>query len=274
MTLPRKAEVALALDYEGKKKDSYGKVVRINPCYHISLDGKEALFAMVEESLAKRFDTSQICHTLFATDGEAGYVAGKQRLPGHVIHLYDRYHVFKTVRSLTNPDISPEIISLLCAKRLDGALLHLSGYRDAYRQDKDFKTARDIQKLMKFLVKWEREILAGLTYSLGTCEGSNAHVIAARCKRLGRSWGKRRLGAVCRLLGHIHSGGQIPKIRRAAKCVLIERKTASKPAVLPPLDNSARKYEVSGNHYYHQAQFSDEQIASKVHSWKNEWKYI
>ena len=272
--LPRKAEVSLAVDYEGKKKDAYGKRIRINPYYHVSLEGKEVLWESVQKSIEARFDTSRIHRTLFATDGEAAYVAGKHLLPGHVTHLYDRWHVFKIVRDLTNSDISPEIISLLCARRLDGALLHLGGYRDAYRQESDFKTAKNIQKLMKFLVKWENEILAGLIYSLGTCEGSNAHVIAARCKRLGRSWSRRRLSALCKLLGHIHSGGQIPKIRRVAKLVLVERKPTSEPAVLPPPDNSARKYEVCGNHYYHQAQFSDEQIASKVHSWKNEWKYI
>jgi hypothetical protein len=270
LLLPRKTEVSLAVDYEGKHKDRWGKTTRINPHYHVSLDGKKVLWDRVEASLDTRFEVG---YTLLATDGEAGYVAGKNRLPGRVTHLYDRYHVFKIVRDLTNPDISPEIIALLSARRLDGALLHLGGYRDAYRQDKEFKIAKDIQKLMKFLVKWEREILAGLTHSLGTCEGSNAHVIAARCKRLGRSWGKRRLGALCELLAHTHSGREIPKIRRRTT-PLLQTGIATEVPVLSPSDNTARRYEANGNHYYHQGRFSDEGVASFVNSWKDEARYI
>jgi len=272
ISLPRKAEISLAVDYEGKQTDRWGKVKRISPHYHISLDGKEVLWERVESSLEARFETTSIVRTLFATDGEAGYVAGKDSLPGKVIHLYDRYHVFKTVRDLSGPDISPEIIALLSARHLDGALLHLSGYRDVFRQDGDFRSVKNIQKLMKFLVKWEREILAGLVYSLGTCEGSNAHVIAARCKRLGRSWGKRRLSAISVLLAHTYSGGELPKVKRKT-ALLLQTESVVQTSEAPP-DNTARRYEASGNHYYHQGRFSDEWVASRVHSWKDEVKYI
>jgi len=271
--LPRHAEISLAVDYSGKQKDRWGKTTRIDPYYHVGIGDKISFWESVAQSIDRRYDNTSLQHTLFATDGEACYVAGKDYLPGKVIHLYDRYHLFQIVRRFAGPDISPEIIALLSARRLDGALLHLSGYRDVFRQDKDFKSAKELQKLMKFLVKWEKSILAGLVYSLGTCEGSNAHVIAARCKRLGRSWGMRRLGALCLLLAHTHSGKALPKARRKTR-LLLQTEPARKSSALPPIDNDARKYEVDGNHYYHQVRFSDEQIASKVHSWKNEWKYI
>jgi hypothetical protein len=272
--LAKKTEVSLAVDYAGKQKDRWDKTARLNPHYHISLSGKEVLWDKVSSSIEARFETSSIRHTLFATDGEAGYVAGKERLPGHVIHIYDRYHVFKIVRDLTGPDISCEIISLLCARHLKGALLHLSGYRDFFRANKDFKTAKNIQKLMKFLIKWDREILAGLSYSLGTCEGSNAHVIAARCKTLGRAWGRRRLEAICLLLAYTHSGYSLPKVKREAAQSLMTEPAPSQLAVLKKDDSVSSSVSATNTTYYHQAHFSDEWVAQLLHSWNDDVRII
>jgi len=272
LRLPCRQEVCLGLDYAGKQTDKYGVTHRINPAYYVSLEGHQDFWAGYTQSIDARY--RQVKVTLFSSDGEAGYTAGKDLLPGKVIHLYDRWHVFRRVRDLTEPDSAPEIISCLCAKRMDAALLHLSGYRDFYQETNQYKQAKMTQKLMKFLIRWQKEILAGLSYSLGSCEGANAHVIAARCKTLGRSWSPRRLGAITALLAHTHSKGEIPKLRRSFPCVLAPP-PKTLPQEIPTCSKDANTKESQKQcGYYHEARFSDEWVASRVHSWQDDLRMI
>ena len=270
--LPRKQEVCLATDYEGKTVGSCGENTRINAHYLVSLEGHDAFWRQVEDNYQKRFDTTSINTTLFATDGESGYINGASYLPGRVIHILDRFHVFRNVRALTGPDIAPEIIALLCARKLEGALLHLGGYRNYYRTLGNYKLAKDIQKLMKYLVKWQDAILAGLIFSLGSCEGSNAHVVAARTKTCGRAWSVRRLGALVSLLAWTHSGYDLPKIRRRQIPVL----KPEDPPEAPAADKQLSKPETksSGAAYYHQVTSTDELVADIASSWQDNYRFI
>jgi len=271
-TLPRKQEVCLATDYEGKTKDGRGVVHRLDAHYIASTDGHDSFWECVQDNYQQRFDTASITTTLFATDAESAYCIGQNYLPGHVIHILDRFHVFKCVRDLTNPDIAPEIIALLCARKLEGALLHLGGYRDYYRSAHNFKIAKDIQKLMKYLVKWQDAILAGIIFSLGSCEGSNAHVIAARTKTCGRSWSPRRLSALVGLLAWTHSGCDLPKIRRHQVQVLGLRQSPDTACIEKVSLDLDRK--TSGATYYHQATSTDELVADLSSSWQDNYKFI
>ena len=270
--LPRKQEVCLATDYEGKAKSNPGTTTRINAHYLVSVDGHDAFWEQVEANYQQRFDTASISTTLFSTDGESGYSIGQNYLPGHVIHLLDRFHVFRNVRLLTNPDIASEIITLLCARKLEGALLHLGGYRDYYRCQGNHKMTKDIQKLMKYLVRWRDAILAGLIFSLGSCEGSNAHVIAARTKTCGRAWSVRRLKALVSLLAWTHSGSNLPRIRRHQETVLRPECILDGASADEVLSESGTKS--SGPAYYHQATSTDKLIADIALSWQDNYRFI
>jgi hypothetical protein len=264
--LPRKQEVSLGCVYEGKTKVSSQRVVRINPRFSHSLAGHGAFWETMGQSIERHYCIQALTTTLLGTDGEAGYMRGRDYLPGRVIHSLDAWHVFRTVRILAKQDVSPEIIALLKARRLDGALLHLGNYRAVFKQEGKHRRAKDIQKLMKYLVKWESEILNGLSFSLGSIEGSISHVVAARCKTLGRSWSKRRLSAIVTCLTHIHSGNKLP-LRRKKQDLLfqipLEQEGISEPATIEIRKLNAK----TESHYYHQSRFSNEWSRSTINEW-------
>jgi hypothetical protein len=264
--LPRWQEVSLGCVYEGKERISPKRTVRINPVYTHSLSGHDDFWEKMSADIESRYCAQGLTATLLGTDGEAGYVRGRDYLPGRVIHSLDTWHVFRTVRTLARQDVSPEIIALIQARKLDGALLHLSGYRDVFRQEGKHKRAKDIQKLIKYLVKWEREILNGLTFSLGSIEGSISHVIAARCKTLGRSWSKRRLDGIVTCLTYIHSGNALPKRRRKQEmllCIPAKQEDTDMPASVEIKKLNA----LTESHYYHQSFTKREGVRSAICEW-------
>ena len=266
IVLPKWQEVALGCVYEGKSKLSPKQTVRINPTYTHSLSGHDDFWEKMSAGIESRYCIQGLTTTLLGTDGEAGYVRGRDYLPGRVIHSLDRWHVFRTVRQLAKQDVAPEIIALLKAKRLDGALLHLGGYRDVFRQEGRHRRSKDIQKLMKYMVKWEREILNGLTFSLGSIEGSISHVVTARCKTLGRSWSRKRLDAILTCLTHIHSGNALPKGCRKQEVLLCMPAKQENTDILASIE--IRKLNApTESHYYHQSFTKRDGVRSAINEW-------
>ena len=136
--------------------------------------------------LSKRYDTDNVTHTNFATDGDAKYLKGAKTLPGKVSVGYDLHHIPSKIAHTLGADIAREVFATMKELGFEDGFDILETYCEHfYELEKDEKYL----DLIEFFNTHKQSMKTALVHNLGTMEGSIAHIIGSRCKRFGGGWG-------------------------------------------------------------------------------------
>ena len=207
-------ELKSAVAYAGKddKRRRAGVV-------HLALDEQPLYFwPLLAARIAQDYDPED-AYTLHASSDLAGWCKNHDLDKGfpqaEIIHYADPYHVNREVRRAFggNTRSASHIISLVYARKTKRLIAEIC--RVIAHAKKGKERSRYV-KLLDYLQANIEMIKRGIRNNMGTMEGTNAHVYAARMKVWGGAWSR--------------PGGQ-------AMALIRSRLASGKPLIAPKPDN-------------------------------------
>lgn len=197
----RGIEVKALCAYEDKREGE-----RVG-CVHHGLVGDPKRFW--EEGVARvgahySLDSLERCYT--GSDGAPWCASLADYLHGpKVVHKLDPWHVNRAVKTAfpTPCDAAP-LFELLGSRRIDALLEMLSS-----RVDSGFGEKAKTETLIGYLGNHRSSIEADAP-SMGTMEGTNAHLYAARMKVWGGGWSAQGASDMARIRATLASGEALP----------------------------------------------------------------
>lgn len=201
---PRTLEMKNAVFYMGK--DAAGR--RRGAC-HMSLSAPpEEFFSLLGGYVSSEYDTSLVSSLTTASDaagwcvgGDLGLTLAEGAAAGHRI---DPWHVNREIRrAVPDREVAGQLIRLVADGSVGEALGRLG--RMAASGDDDGRLA----SLSAYLSSVAGMLGGGDGPSLGTMEGTNAKVYAARMKAWGGAWSARGAAAMCAIRARIATGGPL-----------------------------------------------------------------
>jgi len=179
-------EVAIFCAYSGKKNVGKNVKVRTHATHFATTKAAPDAWSEFSSLLSKRYDTDNVTHTNFATDGDAKYLKGAKTLPGKVSVGYDLHHIPSKIAHTLGADIAREVFATMKELGFEDGFDILETYCEHfYELEKDEKYL----DLIEFFNTHKQSMKTALVHNLGTMEGSIAHIIGSRCKRFGGGWG-------------------------------------------------------------------------------------
>lgn len=201
----RSVEIKALCAYAGKKDGE-----RVG-CVHHAISGPSKRFW--EEGVARigqRYSLDAIKRCYAGTDGE-GWCKG---LPDYlhgpkIVHKLDPWHVVKAVKTAF-PD-QTDCAPLFDVLKEGGAEALLGILR--LRLDTGYGDKKKTRTLLTYIEN-NKEAIDEAAPSMGTMEGTNAHLYAARMKVWGGAWSKEGASDMARIRAVIHSGETLPVPKR------------------------------------------------------------
>lgn len=201
----RSVEIKALCAYAGKRDGE-----RIGAVHH-ALSGTSERFW--EEGVARigaRYSLPAIKRCFAGTDGEAWCKA----LPGYlhgpkIVHKLDPWHVVKAIKTAfpEEEDCAP----LFDALKEGGAGALLGILR--LRLETGYGNPEKIRKLLGYIGN-NKDAIDAAAPSMGTMEGTNAHLYGARMKVWGGAWSREGASDMARIRAAIFSGETLPTPKR------------------------------------------------------------
>ena len=193
-------ELKIAALYAGKKEVSPGRFVRGGLCLTCLDDTTDNFWERVWKMLCENYDQDDLYHLNVGADGASW--CGSERIENKVSakckveFTLDLFHIMqKLVKAFPDEESSEQqlAINLLMRGRAHELVSMCKHTLDKMPSN---KTKRKVKDLYVYLNSHINSIRKP-THTMGTMEGTNAHVGAARLKGHGRSWSRRGAEAMC-----------------------------------------------------------------------------
>jgi hypothetical protein len=275
--------VTHAKHYEGKELlpgSAKGRKRCINPVHITKTTSSRAALEATAASIAERYDLDFLDCIHFGCDGAENQRIGADILPGQVKTSYDSAHVFKSLWAWLEEDVYKEVRSALYKDDIDLVQQTLNNAAFYYHHTQNSDALEKLQQAGRFIARHAEEIHRGLKHSLGTLEGSNAHIISDRCKGRGRAWSPDGARNITALRAAEASGTEIPLVKRrtstaalglAARKRRAEERQTQRTAVIDLPAGKARRRQpqtpVASFEYYNQAKLAPFDLSRVGHSW-------
>lgn len=180
-------------------------------CVHHALSGPSKRFW--QEGVARigqRYSLPAIKRCFAGTDGEAWCKALPDYLHGpKIVHKLDPWHVVKAIKTAFPKE--EECAPLFDVLKEQGAEALLAALR--LRLDTGYGDRKKTRTLLTYIEN-NKEAIVKAAPSMGTMEGTNAHLYAARMKVWGGAWSKEGASDMARIRARIHSGETLPVPKR------------------------------------------------------------
>jgi hypothetical protein len=270
-------EVSTMVAYEGKEKDKYGNMKRINTLYHASSKPADEVWKQFCARIEDRWDTSVLFYTNLATDGAPKYEDGKKHLPAQTSSGYDLHHITSALAPTFGADIAREVYLTMRGAGFEAGLASLCNYAEFFFAQKGDEK---YLKAYRFIAKRSEAIKNSLRYNLGTIESTNAHLIASRLNRFGGGW-YSGLDPMVKLRAARASGQDIPiGCKRQSENLVKQVQTRTREEIdttIAVLEHKAaklgrqRKKTSAYQPFYRQVQIAHTKSIEANHSFLHLW---
>lgn len=201
----RGVEIKAMCAYEDKRDGA-----RIGCVHHALVGPPKRFWEEGVAHLAGHYSLTSLKRCYMGSDG-AGWCAG---LPDYlhgtkIIHKLDPWHVNRAVKTaFPDPQDAAPLFDLLYRGRIDELLEVLS-----LRLDTGFGDQIKTEALIGY-IRNNRAAIEASAPSMGTMEGTNAHLYAARMKVWGGAWSMKGASDMARIRSTLSSGEALPVPQR------------------------------------------------------------
>lgn len=204
----RGVEVKALCAYEGK---SAGE--RVGVVHHALVGGPKRFWEEGVAHLAGHYSLTSLKRCYTGSDGAGWCTSLPDHLHGaHVVHKLDPWHVNRAIRTAF-PDRGEArgLLELLSAGDIDGLLAEIDSRIS--RGTCDEKKSG----VLATYIRNNRASIEAQAPSMGTMEGTQAHLYAARMKVWGGAWSREGASDMARIRAALASGDRLPvPVREAA----------------------------------------------------------
>jgi hypothetical protein len=269
--------------YEGKELifgSARGRRRCINPLSITQTGGSRVALEATAASIEERYDLTYLDCIHFGCDGASNQRIASEILHGRVKLSYDSAHVGKSLYAWLEEDVYTEVKRALYHDDIKMAKQILSNAALYYHHTQNTSALEKLECAGRFIARHAEEIRRGLKHSLGTLEGSHAHIISDRCKGRGRAWSADGARNIIALRAAEASGAKIPLVKRrtsASTLGLAARKRRDKESqaqVAAVIDLPKDKVHCKRSQipsicpeYYNQAKVAPFDLSRAGHSW-------
>ena len=247
-------ELKIAALYAGKAKVAPGRYKRGGLCLTCCDDGADAFWERAWRMLAENYEEGDI--ERIAVGGDGAEWCGPERVEAKapdgctVDYTLDFFHIMeKIVRAFPDEESAKREWAVNLAVRGKGGQLARMCVRIAAKM----KAGRARDKVSD-LASYAANHAGGIRppkRELGTMEGTNSHVGAARLKGQGRSWSRAGAEAVCLIRCAIMTGRAL--VAPPARPWFTEREIAAEAASLPKFASQVPEASGKGEEYPHRS---------------------
>jgi hypothetical protein len=202
----RGVEVKALCAYEGKDA---GK--RIGVVHHALVGGPKRFWEEGVASVAGHYSLASLKRCYTGSDGAKWCGSLADHLHGpEIVHKLDPWHVNRAIKSaFPEPQDAAPLFELLHAAMIGEMLDVLS-----LRLDTGFGNAAKTRGLITY-IKNNRASIEAQAPSMGTMEGTHAHLYAARMKVWGGAWSVEGASDMARIRATMATGERLPMPARA-----------------------------------------------------------
>lgn len=249
-------EVKALVAYAGKEPDGHGALRRSGPVVHFAEVAAPVRFD--QEALARvagTYDMSSVERAHLGFDG-ADWCSGlAEWVPAPVEGHLDRWHLARAMRdALPQSSRRSRAWRAIASGDLDGLCSWLEGIGGP--------NAAKCRALAAY-VRGNASAILSDGPSLGTMEGTNAHLYASRMKHFGGGWSRRGASDMARIRSAIASGDELPAVTRDASFPPAERRSRERRRKLA-LERMRYYVEDTEGHGYEPPSASVEGLRSDV----------
>lgn len=224
----RNVEVKALCAYQGKDA---GK--RIGVVHHALVGGPKRFWQEGVAHLADHYCLAALKRCYTGSDGAKWCGALADHLHGpEIVHKLDPWHVNRAIKTaFPQPDDAAPLFELLRAGRIGELLDVLS-----LRLDTGFGDGAKTRGLIGY-IRNNRASIEADAPSMGTMEGTQAHLYAARMKAWGGAWSRKGASDMARIRATLASGEALPvptreqafraKDRKRREAILEQRRHGS-----------------------------------------------
>jgi len=201
----RSVELKAFCAYQGKEDGR-----RLNTVHHAAICEAGAFTRQAIAKMAAHFSLPDIRCVYFGSDGESwckavpDFIHGPKVVasldPWHINRMIDAAFPLRTTRA--------RVYDYLKTSDVSGLISYLKE-----KATQKTKTQDKVKALLKYISN-NRSLIAVSCPSLGTQEGTNAHVYAARMKVWGGGWSRRGASDMARIRSTLFSGEELPKLHQ------------------------------------------------------------
>jgi len=201
----RGVEIKALCAYEGKSAGA-----RVGVVHHALVGATERFWEEGVAKVASRYSLSALRRCYTGSDGARWCGALGDHLHGpKIIHKLDPWHLNRAVKTaFPEPADAAPLFDLLGAGRVDELLDVL-----ALRLETGYGNETKTRALIGY-IKRNRTAIEAEAPSMGTMEGTNAHLYAARMKVWGGAWSREGASDMARIRSTLASGETLPTPRR------------------------------------------------------------
>jgi len=206
----KSVEIKALCAYEGKHAAGKDRKER-DGCVHHALAGDaERFWQEGVAAIGERYSLDALERCFAGTDGEAWCFGLPEYLKGpEIVHKLDPWHVNRAIkRAYPEAEDSSPLFGLLKEGDI-GTLIEVL----ALRLETGYGNAKKTRELLTY-IRNNKEAIEAEAPSMGTMEGTNAHLYAARMKVWGGAWSKEGASDMARIRAAIFSGETLPHPRR------------------------------------------------------------
>lgn len=203
----RGVEIKALCAYESK---SAGK--RVGVVHHALVGSPKRFWEEGVSHVAGHYSLSSLKRCYTGTDGE-GWCSGlADHLHGpEIVHRLDPWHVNRAINAaFPKPQEAAPLFELLGSVRIDELLDEL-----ALRLETGWGDEAKTRRLIGYITN-NRSSIEASAPSMGTMEGTNAHLYAARMKVWGGAWSRKGASDMARIRATLASGDTLPVAAREA----------------------------------------------------------
>jgi hypothetical protein len=203
----RGVEIKALCAYEGKEAGA-----RVGVVHHALVGTPKRFWEEGVAHLAGHYSLPDLKRCYTGSDGAKWCASLAEHLHGpEVVHKLDPWHVNRAIRqAFPEPADSASLFDLLAAGRIDELLDVL-----ASRLDTGFGDETRTRMLISY-IKNNRVSIEAVAPSMGTMEGTQAHLYAARMKVWGGAWSREGASDMARIRATLASGEKLPVPAREA----------------------------------------------------------
>jgi hypothetical protein len=214
----RGVEVKALCAYEDKNAGR-----RVGVVHHALVGGPKRFWEEGVAHLAGHYSLPSLKRCYTGSDGAKWCGSLADHLHGpKVVHKLDPWHVNRAIKSaFPEPDDAAPLFELLHAARLDELLDVLT-----LRLDTGFGDEAETRGLIDYIDNNRASIMADAP-SMGTMEGTHAHLYAARMKVWGGAWSREGASDMARIRSTLASGEALPAPGRGQAFAARDRKRRS-----------------------------------------------
>ena len=211
----RGVEIKAMCAYEGKEDGR-----RIGCVHHALVGGPRRFWEEGVAHLAGHYSLPVLKRCYTGSDGAGWCTMLADYLHGpEVVHKLDPWHVNRAIKAaFPDPEDVAPLLDLLNSGEVDELLDVLS-----LRLDTGFGDAAKTEALIGY-VENNRASIEAEAPSMGTMEGTNAHLYAARMKVWGGAWSIEGAGDMARIRAALSSGEALPVPQREQTFKVKDRK--------------------------------------------------